>query len=118
MPATLSKLHVRFIQTQLHFSLKCKASGLTESLPLNQLYIKNNSHFYFANLSDDVQDGSSIELAFTEPNDYLRALQCRCSVKVIATESEEYEEALLFFHQDASAINQVLLLRVETTDEN
>lgn len=117
MPAILSKLHVRFIQTQQHFSLKCKASGLNERLPSNQLYIKNNSHFYFANLSGDLQDGSSIELAFTEANDYLTSLQCRCDIKVIAKGSDEYEEALLFFHQDASTINQVLLLYVEATDE-
>ena len=118
MPATLSKLHVRFIQTQRHFSLKCESSGLKERLPLDQLYIKNNSHFYFANLSGDLQESSTIELAFTESNDYLSSLHCRCNVKVIEKGSEEYEEALLFFHQDASAINQMLLLRVETTEDN
>ncbi len=117
MPATLSKLHVRFIQTQQHFSLKCESSALKEKLPLGQLYIKNNGHFYFANLSGDLQENSEVELAFTEANDYLTSLHCRCDVKVIEKGSEEYEEALLFFQQDASTINQVLLLRVETTKE-
>lgn len=118
MPAQLSKLHVRFIQTQQHFSLRCEASGLKEKLPLGQLYIKDSSHFYFANLSGGLQEGSEVELVFTEANDYLTSLHCSCNVKVIEKEGQEYEEALLFFQQDASTINQVLLLGVEATEES
>lgn len=117
MPAQLSKLHVRFIQTQKSFFLQRGENVKNEKLSLEHLYIKNSSNFYFANELDDIQDGSSISLSFKEENDYLKSLRCEISVKTIEKESDEYEEALLFFNQDESMIRQVLLLTIETTND-
>ena len=117
MPAQLSKLHVRFIQTQKSFFLQRGENAKNEKLPLEHLYIKNSSNFYFANQSDGIQDGSSISLSFKEANDYLKSLRCEISVKVIEKGSDEYEEARLFFHQDEATIKQLLLLTIEVTDD-
>ncbi|MGB5964044.1 MAG: hypothetical protein WBF77_03285 [Sulfurimonadaceae bacterium] len=117
MPAQLSKLHVRFIQTQKSFFIQRDENSKNEKLPLEHLYIKNNSNFYFANQSSDVQDGSDTTLSFKEANDYLKTLHCSVHAMVIEKGSDEYEEALLFFHEDESAIKQVLLLTIETIDD-
>ena len=117
MPAQLSKLHVRFIQTQKEFFIQCRVNSKNQKLPLDNLYIKDSSHFYYANQTDDLQDGSSINLSFKTSNDYLKSLRCEISVKVIERGNDEYEEALLFFHQDESMIKQVLLLSVESIEE-
>ena len=117
MPAQLSKLHVRFIQTQESFFLQHGENAKQQKFPLENLYIKNSSNFYFANQSDTIEDGISINLSFKETNEYLKALRCEISVMVIEKESDEYEEALLFFHQDESTIKQVLLLNIQSTEE-
>ena len=117
MPTQLSKLHVRFIQTQKSFILQRDENAKNEKLPLENLYIKNNTNFYLINQADDIQENSSISLSFKEPNDYLKSLRCEINAKVIEKGSDEYEEALLFFHQDESTIRQVLLLTLQTTEE-
>ena len=117
MPAQLSKLHVRFIQTQNSFILQRGENAKNEKLPLESLYIKNSSNFYFANQADDLQESSSISLSFKESNDYLKSLRCEISVIEIEKGSDEYEEALLFFHQDESTIKQVLLLTIKATED-
>ena len=117
MPAQLSKLHVRFIQTQKSFFLQREENSKQHKFPLENLYIKNSSNFYFANQSDTIEDGVSINLSFKESNDYLKVLRCEISVAVIEKGSDEYEEALLFFHQDESTIKQVLLLSIQSTEE-
>lgn len=118
MPPQLSKLHVRFIQTQKSFFLQRSEESKPEKLALENLYIKNNNSFYFANQSDDIGDGTAISLSFKEANDYLSSLHCDVKVHVIDKQSDEYEEALLFFHQDAAAIKQVLLLHIEAIGQS
>ena len=116
MPAQLSKLHVRFIQTQTSFSLQRGENAKNENLPLENLYIKNSSHFYFVNQGDGIQNGSSLNLSFKKSNDYLKSLRCVISVTIVEKGSDEYEEALLFFQQDESTIKQVLLLAIESIE--
>jgi len=117
MPAQLSKLHVRFIQTQKSFFFQREQNSKYAKLPLDHLYIKNNGSFYLANQSDDLESTSSVNLTFKEANDYLTSLHCRVQIEIIEIGSDEYEEALLFFHVDESAIKQVLLLTVEAIDD-
>jgi len=117
MSAKLSKLHVRFIQTQKEFFLQRGENSKNNKLPLDNLYIKDSSHFYYANQTDDLQDNSSVNLSFKTSNDYLKSLRCEISVKIIESGSDEYEEALLFFHQDKSVIKQVLLFSIESLEE-
>ena len=117
MPAQLSKLHVRFIQTQMSFFLQRGENSKNEKIPLENLYIKNTSEFYLANQADGIQDGLSLNLSFKKSNEYLKSLRCVISVKVVEKGSDEYEEALLFFHQDESTIRQVLLLTIESIKE-
>jgi len=116
MAPLLSKLHVRFIQTQKHFLLQRSADSTNETLPLQQLYVKSNDSFYFINLTDDIDDGSTVSFVFKEGNDYLSSLRCTLKVTCIDKGSDDYEEALLFFHVDASAVRQLLLLTIETID--
>lgn len=116
MAPQLSKLHVRFIQTQKHFVLQRSADSNNETLPLRQLYIKSNSSFYFANFADHIDDGTIVHLSFKESNDYLSSLRCTLKAKCIERESDEYTEALLFFNVDASAVKELLLLTIETVD--
>lgn len=118
MPSQLSKLHVRFIQTQKSFFLQRSKESQAEKLALENLYIKNNNSFYFANQSNDIEDGTVILLSFKEANDYLTSLLCDVKVEVIDQQSDEYEDALLFFHQDAAVIKQLLLLQIEATQQS
>jgi len=117
MSAQLSKLHVRFIQTQKSFFLiKNKDSG-GDKLPLEQLYIKYNDSFYFVNLVDEITQ-QAFSLLFKESNDYLINLRCDVTAKVIEKGSDEYEDALLFFHSDASDVKQLLLLSIESISDS
>jgi hypothetical protein len=117
MPAQLSKLHVRFIQTQKHFSLIRSEDESSQKLPLEQLYIKNNGSFYFVNLGDETRQ-HAFSLLFKEPNDYLKSLQCDVSANAIEKGSHEYEDALLFFHADASDVKQLLQLSIQSISDH
>lgn len=117
MPAQLSKLHVRFIQTQKSFFLIKSKDSDGDKLPLEQLYIKDNSSFYFVNLGDEIPQ-HTFSLLFKESNDYLKNLRCNVAAKVIEKGSDEYEDALLFFHADASDVKQLLLLSVESISDS
>ncbi|WP_345977868.1 hypothetical protein [Sulfurimonas sp. HSL3-7] len=118
MTAPLSKLHIRFIQTQKNFVLTGENQSKGEKLPLSQLYVKNNSSFYFVNFNDTLQDGGQAELLFKEANDYLKSLQCKVSTEVIAPSSDEYEDGLLFFHVEPAQVKQLVLFTVETLSDN
>jgi len=82
----------------------------------SHLLLEVSSNFYFANQAGDLQASSSISLSFKESNDYLKSLRCEISVIEIEKGNDEYEEALLFFHQDESTIKQVLLLAIESIE--
>lgn len=112
MPAQLSKLHVRFIQTQKTFSLRMDDRTKTDGLKIGQLYIKDNSSFYFVNLGDGIQDDKTLTMTFKEANEYLSVLQCKVKTRIIAKGSEEYEDALLFFQVNDADVNALLLLSV------
>jgi len=118
MSSQLSKLQIRFIQTQGSFFLVKESKSKEEKLPLNQLYIKNSGSFYFVNLGDALQNGQEITLLFKEANDYLKSLQCQVSTAIIAPSSDEYEDALLFFHVDPAQVKQLVLFTVETLKDN
>ncbi|MDA3946280.1 MAG: hypothetical protein PF439_06335 [Helicobacteraceae bacterium] len=113
MQAQLSKLHVRFIQTQKSFSLLKDDNSQGDVLAHEQLYIKNNSSFYFINKGDLIQDEKAITLLFKEPNDYLNTLRCEVSAVTIEKGSDMYDDALLFFHVDEADVKQLLLLSTE-----
>lgn len=118
MASQLSKLHIRFIQTQRNFFLLREKQGKGEKFPLNQLYIRNSSSFYFVNLSDALQEEQEVSLLFKEANDYLRSLQCTVTVHDIQRSSDEYEEALLFFHVEPNKVKQLLLLTVDALSDD
>ena len=114
MASQLSKLHIRFIQTQKHFFMTKENQSKGEKLLLSQLYIKSSSSFYFVSFNGALQDGEQAELLFKEPNDYLKSLLCQVSTAVITPASDEYEDALLFFHVDPAQVKQLVLFTVET----
>ncbi len=114
MSTLLSKLHVRFIQTQTNFSFQRAPNAKNEKLPLSQLYIKDSGHFYFANTLDVLEDSSTLTLSFKEKNDYLASLQCDVSVETLANGSDKYEEASLFFQEDASLFTEIVCLTINT----
>jgi len=117
MPAQLSKLHVRFIQTQKNFTFQADKGSQKESISLGNLYIKNSNSFYFINTKSDLQNSSNAILMFNEKNDYLTQLECQCELTIIEDGSDDYEEGLLFFQQDKSSIKQLVLLTIKTVKE-
>lgn len=117
MPAQLSKLHVRFIQTQKSFILRKDDKSNGNTLPLKRLYIKNNSSFYFVNQDDNIQERQALSLLFNASNDYLKSLQCGVAAQIIEKGSDEYEDALLFFHLNESDVKQLILLTAETISD-
>lgn len=118
MASPLSKLHIRFIQTQKNFFLSRESQSKNGKLPLSRLYIKSNSSFYFVNFNGALQDGQQAVLLFTEANDYLASLQCQVSTQIIHPSSDEYEDALLFFHVNPDEVKQLVLFTVETINDN
>ena len=117
MAQQLSKLHVRFIQTQERFTLQRQANAKKETSSLETLYIKNSSHFYYINTTSTPLDAKEIFLTFSEKNDYLSKLECACDVSSIEQGSDDYEEGLLFFQQDQNEIKQLLLLTLKAIKE-
>lgn len=118
MPAQLSKLHVRFIQTQNSFSLQNNSNINANGLGIEQLYIKDNSSFYFINLGSSLQSDTSLSMIFKESNDYLSALQCSVSTQIIQKGSDAYEEALLFFQVNEAAVKELFLFSIEDIKES
>ena len=113
MSAQLSKLHVRFIQSQTNLYL-CK-EGETNSfkLPLSQLYVKDNDHFYLINQDAPFAQDQHLALTFKEPTPALNTLSCKVSLQEIKEESEAYDDTLLFFNAQPHEVNQLLLLTIE-----
>ena len=117
MPAQLSKLHVRFIQTQNNFKFQVDKGSQKESISLENLYIKNSSSFYFINTKSELVNSSNAILTFNEKNDYLAQLECQCELTIIEDGSDDYEEGLLFFQQDQNSIKQLVLLTIKSIKE-
>ena len=115
MSTQLSKLHVRFIQTQKDFYLHT-ADKKAQKLPLSQLYIKDNIHFYLINKSEPIKQEQSLQLSFKEPTPALNTLSCEFNIQEVPEKSEEYEDALLFFNTNSEEVNQLLLLSIKTID--
>ncbi len=115
MPAELSKLHVRYIQTQKSFYLL--RGEKREKLSLSQLYVKDSTHFYLLIQKDRVKEETA-SILFSEPTDALRSLKCDVNIQEVAPLDEEYEDALLFFHLDTSSLKQLLLLSISAISEN
>lgn len=118
MSAQLSKLHVRFIQSQKNFYLLREKESKGEKLPITQLYVKDNHHLYLVNQSDLIAEDQNISILFKEATDALNTLECTLSVDDIKKGSEDYEDALLFFNVDTDKVKQVLLLTIQTLNDN
>ncbi len=114
MSAQLSKLHVRFIQSQKNFFLLKEPGNEQEKLPISQLYVKDNASFYLILQSQTLSEDESIRIQFQEQTHALRSLECDVTKEEIVQGSEEYEDALLFFNVDTSKVKQVFLLQIKS----
>jgi hypothetical protein len=117
MSAQLSKLHVRFIQSQKNFFLITDTGSKQEKLPISQLYVKDNSSFYLINEGKPLNEDEKLSIFFKEETHALKELQCDVTKQEIAHGSEEFEDALLFFNVDTSKIKQLFLLQINSLDE-
>ncbi len=117
MSVQLSKLHVRFIQSQKNFFLLTGTDNKQQKLPLAQLYVKDNSSFYLINESQTISESEDIRILFNEATHALKSLQCSVRKREIIQGSEEYEDALLFFNVDTSKLKQVFFLELTSFDE-
>ena len=115
MSTSLSKLYVRFIQTQQTFTLESKQQK--QKYSSSTLYIKDNSSFYLINNEESLSSGENATLNFSEKNDYLKALKCKIETTLLEVGGTEYETALLFFNVEPRTVKQVLLLKIVTIEE-
>ena len=118
MSAQLSKLHVRFIQSQKHFFLFANNDTKGQRLPIAQTYVKDNNSLYFVNLDDTIADEQTLRVLFNESTDALNTLDCTLGLQSIDKESEAYEDALLFFNVDTDKVTQLLLLNIQTLKDD
>lgn len=112
MSTQLSKLHVRFIQTQKNFYLFKGEGTKGEKLPLSQLYVKDNNNFYLINQNSPISE-DQVTLTFKEPTPALNTLTCKVSSQEMPNGSEEHEDALLFFNAEPQDVKQLLLLTIQ-----
>ena len=115
MSTSLTKLYVRFIQTQQTFTLEY--NNQKQKYSSSALYIKDNTNFYLINNETALSSDEKVVLAFTEKNDYLKSLKCKVETLVLANDSLEYETALLFFNIEPKTVKQILLLKIVAIDE-
>ena len=115
MSAQLSKLHVRFIQSQKNFTLLQGDSK--QKLPLSQLYVKDNNFFYFINTGKAIQENQNISILFKEKTHALQTLECGVNKQEISAGSEEFEDALLFFNEEESKVTQLFLLEISSLEQ-
>lgn len=118
MSAQLSKLHVRFIQSQKNFYLFTQDDPKGERLPISQIYVKDNNNLFFINQNNPIHEGQTLRIVFQESTDALQTLECTVDFQIIEKESEAYEDALLFFHVDPDKVTQLLLLNIQTLKSN
>ncbi len=117
MSTQLSKLHVRFIQSQKQFALLRDDDNKGEKLPISQLYVKDNSTFYIIIESHTIKEDEKVTIRFDESTHALNTLECRVTKQEIEHGSEAYEDALLFFNTDPSKVKQLFSVHVDTLDE-
>ena len=115
MSTSLTKLYVRFIQTQQTFTLESKQQK--QKYSTSALYIKDNSSFYLVNNEGSLSSGEKMTLNFSEKNDYLKGLKCKVETTLLESGSTEYETALLFFNVEPRTVKQVLLLKIVAIEE-
>lgn len=118
MSTQLSKLHVRFIQSQKHFLLFANGDTKGQKLPISQIYVKDNNRLYLVNQNAPIDDKQTLRIVFKESTDALNTLECTVNLQVIEKESEAYEDALLFFHVDEDKVTQLLLLNIQEVRDN
>ena len=115
MSTSLTKLYVRFIQTQTKFSLlHNKQPHPFES---RSLYIKDNTSFYLINNEVTLSSGDKVTLSFNTANDYLKSMKCKVETTVLEEASDEKETALLFFNMEPRTVKQILLLTIVAIEE-
>jgi len=117
MSAQLSKLHVRFIQSQKNFDLLYEQGKQSKKLPLSQLYVKDNSNFYLILQNKPHIEDKNVTIRFDETTPALKRLECSVTKEEIPQGSEEYEETLLFFNVDTTQDTQVFLLNIIALDD-
>ena len=117
MSTQLSKLHVRFIQSQKNFSLRKDTDQDFQKLPLSHLYIKDNTHFYLITDKQTYTDKETIHISFSESTNALEKLTCTLSLQEVPQGSEEYEDALLFFSTDTSKVKQLFLAHITEIED-
>ena len=117
MATQLSKLHVRFIQSQKSFLLLIGKDKKGQKLPLSQLYIKDNDSFYLIFETKTLTDKEPLEIHFNEATHALKTLTCTVTSQEIVQETEEYEDALLFFNVDTSKVKQLFQLHITEIKE-
>lgn len=113
MSAQLSKMHVRFIQSQKNFFLSRAKETNSVRLPLSQLYVKDNEHFYLINQDTPIPEDQTVTLTFKEPTPALDSLSCTTDIQEMKNDTEAYEDALLFFNAEPHDVNQLLLLTLK-----
>lgn len=107
----LSKLHVRYIQTQNNFFVTTP-SIKEKKFNIKMLYIRNANSFYLINNDEPIEGATTLTLNFKHKNEYMDTFECVTTTNIVEKGSEEFETALLFFHQDASKVKQILLLNL------
>ena len=110
MSTSLTKLYVRFIQTQQTFTLEHNKQK--QKFSSSTLYIKDNTNFYLINNEVALSSGDKVTLTFNTANDYLKSLKCKVETTVLEEGSDEQETALLFFNMEPRTVKQILLLKI------
>jgi hypothetical protein len=118
MSAQLSKMHVRFIQSQKNFHLLTHNDIKGETLPITHIYVKDNSSFYLLNQNDSIADDQTLHIRFTEPTSALNTLDCTVNVQSVEKGSDTYDDALLFFNVNTDKVTQLLLLNIQAVKDN
>lgn len=115
---SLSKLHVRFVQSQQNFYLIQDNDSKGKKLPLSQLYVKDTDNFYLVITQEPLVLNADLSIAFKEKTPALNTLTCNFKVTDLVKDSDEYEDALLFFAVDEEDVKQVLLLSLDSLSDS
>jgi len=114
---SLSKLHVRFIQSQKNFYLSQDDTIKEQKLPIAQLYVKDTSSFYLVITNEPLSQTDKLIIDFKEKTPALNTLKCHFKTTELTNDSEEYEDALLFFNVNEEDIKQVLFLELASLSD-
>lgn len=114
----LSKLHVRFIQSQKNFYVQVNPDEKALNLPLSQLYVKDTNNFYLVLMNEISFPQKSLGISFKEKTPALNTLECQFALTELSKTSEDYEDALLFFNVDEQKVKQVLLLNLDSLKDS